>query len=175
MQERNILEIVTKTSQDFGVKCKKFSGTLTVELIRQALLKKGFNVSERDVFIKGIPVEIDLLIYKKGISSENRVLYKPEDVLVILEVKRKGTFGEFAIKSIMNNFKLIKQRSKNINCIYVTLTERKNYKWKATEQNINSPVFTLFWHSGPENNMKYENTRDWKKLINYLNKITNTV
>ncbi len=68
------MEIITKASQDFGVKSKKFSGALTVELVREALLKEGFNVSERDVFIKGFPVEIDLLISKKGISAENRIL-----------------------------------------------------------------------------------------------------
>lgn len=175
MKERNILQIVTRASQGFGVKCNKFIGALTVELIRNALLKKGFNVSGRDVFINGFPVEIDLLISKKGISPENRILYKPEDVLAIFEVKSRGAYGENSIKSIFNNFKLIKQGTKSIHCIYITLAERKNYKWKATEQNINSPVYTLFWHSGPESNMKFEATHDWKRLLNYLDKITNPV
>ena len=168
MKEKEILEKISRTTENFGIKCKKFSGALTVELIREALFEEGFNVSERDVFINGIPIEIDLLIAQKGISPIKRIQYKPEDVLVVFEIKCRGTFGENSIKNIFNNFKIIKLNKKNIQCIYVTLSDRKNYKWKATEKNINAPVYTLFWHRGPENSMKFNPTGDWKKLIKDL-------
>ena len=175
MKEEKILETVSRATEEFGIKCKKFSGAITVELIRKALLEEGFNVSERDVYINGIPIEVDLLIAQKGISPLTRIQYRPEDILVVLEVKSRGTFGENSIKSISNNFKIIKQAQKNIHCIYITVSDRKNYKWKATEKNINAPAYTLFWHSGPENNLKFDSTGDWKKLIRDLRNIVNAV
>lgn len=177
MCNKEILEKIQEKieSAKGDCKCKKFTGALTVELIREALLKKGFNVSERDVFIKGIPIEVDLVISKKGTKPKNRILYQSEDVLVVLEVKSKGTFGESSIKSILKNFTLIKQKTKNIHCIYVTLSERKTYKWKATKNNIKSRAYTLFWHSGHESNMKFEPTCDWDKLMKNLRKIINDV
>jgi len=42
----SILEMRKKT------KCTKFVGALTIELLRKELGKLGFNVSNRDVFIK---------------------------------------------------------------------------------------------------------------------------
>ena len=175
MKEEKILETVSRATEEFGIKCKKFSGAITVELIREALLEEGFSVSERDVFINGIPIEVDLLIAQKDISPVNRIQYKPEDVLVVFEIKGRGTFGENSIKSIFNNFKIIKQNKESIHCIYVTLSDRKSYKWKATAKNINAPVYTLFWNSGPENSMKFNPTGDWKRLIKDLFNIVNTV
>jgi hypothetical protein len=52
MKEKDILEIVLRATEEFGIQCKKFSGTITVELIREALLEEGFNVSEKgDILI----------------------------------------------------------------------------------------------------------------------------
>ena len=175
MNGQDILEIVSRATEEFGIKCRKFNGTMTVELIRKALLEEGFNVSERDVFINRIPIEIDLLIVQKGTNSPNRINYKPADILVAFEIKCRGTFGEESIKSIANHFKIIKEARENINCMYVTLSERKTYKWKATEENINAPAYTLFWHSGPENKLKFDPTGDWEKLIKDLSNIVTAV
>lgn len=149
MKAREVLEKILRATEEFGIKCKKFSGAITAELIREALLVEGFNISERDVFIDGIPIEIDLLITQKDSSPKNQIRYNPNDVLVALEIKSRGSFGKNSTRSILNNFEIIKQTQKTIQCIYITLSERKNYKWRATEENINAPVYTLFWHSGP--------------------------
>jgi hypothetical protein len=173
MTAREVLEKVLRAMEEFEVKCKKFSGAITTALIREALLEEGFNVSERDVFIDGIPIEIDLLIAQKDASPINRIRYDPKDVLVVLEIKSRGTFGENACRRISTNFNIIKQTKNNICCIYITLSERKNYKWRATEKEINAPVYTLFWHSGPENKLEYDPTGNWEKLINDLGTLVN--
>jgi hypothetical protein len=58
---------------------------LTVELIRDELKRAGLRISARDVFIKNVPVEIDLLIPKAEAKPEHGILYNPEDVLVVFE------------------------------------------------------------------------------------------
>jgi hypothetical protein len=48
-------------SEAFG-KCGKFAGAATVEIVKQALADEGLPTSVRDVFIKGLPVEWDLVV-----------------------------------------------------------------------------------------------------------------
>lgn len=175
MSDKYILDNYKKAKENFGSKCSKYRGTLTVELIRQALKKEGFIVSERDVFIKGIPIENDLIISKVGSKPENRILYNKEDVLAVLEIKSRGIWGKSAIDRIRKNFDLIKSNNKNIKCLYMTLSDRKSYKWKATEANINSPAYTLFWHTGPENKLRFEPTGDWTRLVSTIRKITKNI
>jgi|HubBroStandDraft_6_1064221.scaffolds.fasta_scaffold668781_2 hypothetical protein len=57
-------EIVTKAWEEcdaFG-KCGKFAGAATVEILKQALADEGLPTSVRDVFIKGLPVEWDIVV-----------------------------------------------------------------------------------------------------------------
>jgi hypothetical protein len=165
MTEHEILNIINKSKKEFGPKCSKFTGALTVELIRKAFKEEGIPVSDRDVFIKGIPVEHDLIVPHSSSRPKNRILYDNKDVRIVLEIKSRGIFGETAINNIRNNFEKIKRLNNKIKCIYVTISDRKTYKWKATKHNINSPAYTLFWHKGPEENMHFESTGDWARLI----------
>ena len=163
--DSNILEAVQQGKNDCGPKCSKYRGALTVELIRSALKQAGFVVSDRDVYIKGIPIEIDLMILKSDSNPANRILYDAADVLAVLEIKSRGSFGESSIKEIRGNFNLIKSTNNNIACLYMTLSERKTYKWKVTPENIHSPAYTLFWNTGTEDKLKFEQTGDWTKFI----------
>jgi hypothetical protein len=63
-------EIVTEirdATEQFG-KCGKFGGAATVEIVKHGLSKEGISTSARDVFIKGVPLEIDLLVPRRGRS-----------------------------------------------------------------------------------------------------------
>jgi len=170
MNEKEILDTYTALIKKFEPKCKKFDGAVAVEIIRDALQSEGFNVSEKDVYIQGIPIEIDLLIARQGVFPERRILFRPEDVLVALEIKSRGAFGEQALTTIAKNFKMIKKACKSIKCIYVTISERKSYPKKPTYENINAPAYTLFWNSGPEDNQEFSDTGEWKLFIEELRK-----
>lgn len=166
MDDVTLHDRISKAKADFGIKCGKYAGALTVELIKRALEERGITVSARDVFIKGIPIEIDLLIPKKDAIPEYGLLYQPEDVLAAIEIKNAGSFGDRTIATIKKNFLTINQHHAKIRCFYVTLTERKGFKWAISEQNIGYPAYTLFWHWGSGRNRKLESTGDWEKLIN---------
>jgi hypothetical protein len=171
MDEHDIHRQFEDIKKDFGERCKKLSGSVTVELIRDALSKMGMKVSPRDVFIQGVPLEIDFLLTTPGAQSKVNLIYEPKDVLAAFEVKTLGCFGEGSIKSIKNNFELIKAVNRGIYCAYVSLAERKGYKWAATDDNIGSHTFTLFWHDGSVNNRSYKQSGDWNRLIDELNKL----
>ena len=108
---------------------------------------------------------------RQGISPERRILFRAEDVLTVLEIKSRGTFGEQSLKNIAKNFSDIKNVGKNIECVYLTLSERESYKWMATEKNISALVYTLFWHSGPEDHLNFRATGDWNRFIEKLKTI----
>jgi len=171
MDDWALLGHVNRAKRDFGVKCPKYTGAVTVELIRRAFKEHSISTSPRDVFIKGVPIEIDLLIPRAGVEPEDGIVYQPEDVLIVLEIKNAGSFGEGTIRRIKKNFLTIRQHNKQIRCFYVTLTERKGYPWAIVEDNISSPAYTLFWYAGSGKNRKFESSGDWQKLIDKITSV----
>lgn len=168
MDDRSLLKHIDSAKQNFGTTCSKYSGAITVEFIRLGLLEHGISVSPREVYIKGVPIEIDLLVPRAGAIPEHRLLYHPEDVLVVFEIKNHGTFGEKTVEGIRNNFATIHKYNEKIHCWYVTLLERKGYKWAITKDTLGFSSYTLFWHSGSGKNYKVEPTGDWARLITDL-------
>ncbi len=168
MDDQEILNRVIEAKREFGVKCSKYAGALTVEAIMSALQENGLPVSARDVFIRGVPIEIDLLIPLHQDESRHRILYDPSEVKVVFEIKNTGAFGEVSVNAIRQNFSRIQQTNKNIFCFYVTLSERRNYKWAITTDTLGFDAFTLFWHNGSHNKMIFSSSGDWQKLLDKL-------
>lgn len=171
MEDTKLLNQIRKAKTAFGTKCSKYIGAMTVEFIRLALREYNIAVSTRDVFIKGVPAEIDLLIPREGTVPTHGILYEAEDVLIALEIKNRGAFGEGTVTNIRKNFLAIQQKNKNILCFYVTLQEQKGYKWAVTEMNLGFPAYTLFLRSGSGKNERYESTGDWERLISHISSV----
>ncbi|MBN1327889.1 MAG: hypothetical protein JXA54_00320 [Candidatus Heimdallarchaeota archaeon] len=169
--EVNIADARKRGIELFNVKATKLSGHLFVEIIKDALLKEGFQVSNRDVFIKNFKSEIDLLIVKKNAKAYYNLIYSPEDVLFALELKVNGSYGESTITNLKNIFDNIKQNNPNINCVYLTFTERITYKYKVTEGNIGYKVVELFPRKkdNPNEEDFLIQNGNWQKFIDYLN------
>jgi len=174
MEEDQMLQQILAISEGFGARCRKFTGAVTVEVFRAFLIRHGFAVSLRDVFIRGVPVEIDLLLPAKSAAAKHRILYEPDQVICALEVKKLGSFGEPAVKAIKKNFDAITQRHSNIRCAYVTLEERKGYTRIPTQSKIGYPCFTLFLHWTTKGNLQREATGDWTRLLGFLHKTCGT-
>lgn len=156
---------MTQAKTDFAVKCSKLAGSLTVESLRRALEDEGIHLSARDVFIHGVPVEIDLLMPRPGAVPRSGLVYEPCDVLAALEVKNSGAYGAQTLESIRRAFGLIRAANPRILCVYVTLSERMGYRWAATDKNLGARAFTLFWHDGSRKGPSYRPSGDWSRLV----------
>lgn len=160
-------EVVRRARQakeSFGTKCPKFAGAATVEILRDALTAASIPTSPRDVFVRGIPVEIDLIIPRTQQPPSLRLLYEPEQVAVAVEVKNSGSFGEGALRKVASDFKRLAEAG--IRYVYVTFKERRDYRWAASTERLRFPCFTLALHratGGP-----YEMTGEWDALVAHL-------
>ena len=165
-----ILEMRKKT------RCTKFVGALTIELLRKELAKLGFNVSNRDVFIEGVLNELDLLIAKANKQPEENIVYCPNDVLAVLEIKFRGSYGKDCINRIRHVFDLVKGVNNKIECFYVTVSENKNYKYRITREKLGYACFELLTgESNLESALKRDLIRpkgDWQRLLSRLRELT---
>jgi hypothetical protein len=164
MSGEELVTAARSASNDFGVKCSKFSGAVTVELLKRALEEEGIPTSARDVFVRGVPVEIDLVIPRRGEKPSLGLVYEPRQVAVALEIKKTGSFGEQTLQTVRNNFTLLSERK--VTYAYVTLEERKNYRWAASEKNLGFRCFTFAWHKATHGPL--ETTEDWASLVKFL-------
>lgn len=164
MTGEEIVRQARNASKDFRLKCRKFLGAVTTELMRKVLADEGIPTSARDVFIRGIPLEIDLIVPHRGEEPFLGLLYEPRQVAAALEIKKSGSFGEQTLQTIRNNFNLLHQLK--VKCAYVTLEERKSYRYAASEENLGFPCFTLAWHKDTDADV--ETTGHWEKLLAFL-------
>jgi len=168
MEEDELLGEICTAAETFGAKCTKFGGAVTVEVLRRFLIRHRIPVSCRDVYIRGLPIEIDLLIPAKDAVPAYGILYEPQQVRCVLEVKKLGSFGEPTVKTVRVSFERIARLGGAIRCAYVTLEERKGYRFAITQETIGFPCFTLFWHWGSSKSLQRETSGDWKRLVEFL-------
>jgi hypothetical protein len=158
-------EVVTQAwdvCESFG-KCGKFAGAATVEILKQALADEGVPTSVRDVFIKGLPIEWDLVVpLCLAKPTLNGLIYEPAQVACALEIKLSGLHGQEDAPRMAQNFE--RAKSLGVACAYVTLGERKNYRHRSTEENLNFPIFTFTWHTANT----LADTGDWGRLVAFL-------
>jgi hypothetical protein len=170
MEAKQILDSVRAAKVEFGPKCGKYAGAVTIEVLRKAIKDAGYNVSPRDSFICGVPIEFDLLVVRPGVAPRFGCLYQPGEVVVAFEIKNSGSFGKSAVESIKANFEKLAEVNDNLNvkieCCYITLSEGKRYKWAVKTETLGYPAFTLSTHmrwGGPDNE-----TGEWRKLLDWL-------
>jgi hypothetical protein len=165
MTGEEIVRQARSASKGFQLKCKKFSGAVTAEVMKTVLADEGIPTSARDVFVRGVPVEIDLIVPFPGQGPLLGLLYEPGQVAAALEIKKSGSFGEPTLQKIRKNFGLL--RDLGVKCAYVAIEERESFRWKATQENIGGfPCFTLAWHKVVDGPLA--DTFDWDKLLAFL-------
>ena len=165
MTGEEIVKQARNASKGFQLKSRKFSGAMTAELMKRVLAEEGILTSARDVFIRGIPLEIDLIVPHRGQEPTLGLLYEPQQVAAALEIKKMGSFGEQTLQTIRKNFNQL--RDLKVPCAYVTLEERHSYRHRATEENLGGfPCFTLAWHKVTDGPL--EETQDWDRLLAFI-------
>ena len=165
--DTEILKSIRDSKESFGCKCGKYAGAVTIEVIRSAMKSIPINVSPRDSFIRNVPIEFDLIIVNDGVEPVHGVLYEPEDVLAVVEIKNYGSFGDKTIQKVRTDFDSATETCPNLTCMYVTLAEREGFRWAVTKENTGYPAYTLFTHRGKE----FRRTVDWDRLIYDIGKL----
>lgn len=165
MQAAELVEQVRRAKAGFGTTSAKFAGAVAVEILRTALLDEGIPVSSRDCFVLGIPIEVDLLVTRRGAKATWELLYSPDDVRVALEIKQIGAFPG-TIQKVRRDFRRLSADCPRLACAYVAIEERKGYKHAVTEANIGHPAFTLAVYRDPIK--AFELTGRWEDLLTFL-------
>ena len=123
-----------KESCGHGGAVRGFSGSLTVEMLRAEFVRNGIAVSHRNVFVRGIRSECDLLVVKPKTRPKYEILYEPDDVLAVLEIKNRGIIskGDTEIKKLRQRFDAVVGKHPQIRCVYIALKESPSYKNRAS-------------------------------------------
>lgn len=164
MTGEEIVRQARDAGKGFQLKSRKFAGAVTAELMKKVLADEGILTSARDVFIRGVPFEIDLIVPYRGEEPTLGLLYEPEQVAAALEIKKTGTFGEQALENIRKNFGQL--RKLNVKCAYVSLEERQSYLYKATKEKLDAECFIFAWHKVTDGPL--EETPDWDRLLAFI-------
>ena len=121
---------------------RELSGKVTENIIRDHLLKRGFNLSKTREFIVDDSIgsmEIDMMLLAKGVDPEDSP-YKPEDIRVIFEIKNNAVTDQTTRTKA--NFDRAKKRVK-ADFAFVCLSERTSYKHRVYPEALGYPVFEL--------------------------------
>ncbi|MCG6535978.1 MAG: hypothetical protein L7F78_15060 [Syntrophales bacterium LBB04] len=165
-----IVESLRKAKQDFGDPYpKKFGGAAAIEILRAAFSEEGIMTSRRDVFVKEFSSEIDLLVPRKDAAPWLELLYEPREVVVAIEVKKTGSYGERGRDKIKDDFARLDKLG--VKCAYVTFEDRENYRWRPTEKFLGFRCFALAWHKitdGPL--VPTKDGENWEALVSFLQK-----
>ena len=192
------MQILTKSDEEFQMLLEvaeeygrqkeektshKKSGSATEIVIRNHLLKAGFNVTlNPNVRILGSNRKIDSLLLEPSVNP-NKLEYAPDEVDVIIEIKNNAVANQSKI--IRQYFEELKNVTENFRFAVIVLSERKNYTHEITEEKLADKkfrVFTLIYRkryptgglyrrsSIIEMMNKYEiiKTGKWKELLDYL-------
>lgn len=128
-----------KTPSDLKSDYKKIHGNLVAITLRKYIQNiinyfgLNYKVSVVNSYIKGSPIEWDLLILKgnaRGINDTN--IYNVNDCVCILEIKKPGIYNmkdfKANIKKQINNINYIRKLTNtNLNFGYISFEETPNY------------------------------------------------
>lgn len=124
------LEQMMKQNQGKSEDAKKLRGAVAVELLRQEITnylidnKKPFKTSAVNSYIAGSKFEYDLLLVKESSKPYMGLVYRPEDVVAIIESKAGGLFN---VDNDTNNIAKAVNRALEINSNirfgYITISE----------------------------------------------------
>ncbi len=146
----------------------KAIGAVTNEVVRKHLAEEGISVSDRNVFIDGFPTEWDLIVHKPSAMPEVGCVWRPSDVLAVIEIKYSGLYDSDSISRLNNTFSLLTQKHPHIKPFYFTLMETTSAQDKVTDDTLGCRALTLHWHRQRKGEYVYEITDHWELLVNDL-------
>ena len=147
------LEELVKQYSPAGEASKKMRGAVTAELFRAEIErylvnhKEPYKVSGVNSYIAGADFEYDLLVVKKDAEPFCNLIYRPEDVVAVVESKTNGIYD---VQNDTDNIAKVANRAKELNPSitfgYITLSEvvpvRQMSKdvWGQTQESLDQKV-----------------------------------
>ena len=163
---------------------QKKSGAPTEVVIREHLLRRGFNLTfNPNVKIAGSNTKNDLFLLKSTINPDQKE-YPPNEVKLVIEIKNNANANQSEI--IKGNFDELKKLSKDLRLAVVILSEKKGYTHEVTDEKLGNEGYLSFtlvsrriypkvgglYSPGAImdllKNKEMKKTGDWEKLITYL-------
>jgi hypothetical protein len=167
-----LLQEINKFYERFGDESPRFRtkviGAVTNEIIREHLEQKGISVSNRNVFIAGLPTEWDLIVHRFGAVPEKGCVWNPADVLAVIEIKYSGLYDSVAIQRLKDTFSRLTTKHSHIKPFYFTLMETESARDKVTDETLGCRALTLHWWRMRNRKYVYEITDHWEHLIDGL-------
>ena len=166
IEQRKILdEIDQKCVLGKGASWKKFNGDVTCRVIAdhiQGHLPPGYKIVGPNAYLVDHPIEFDLMVAKKNarrVRSTNA--YSPEDIVVIIEIKRSGIFNYTEeMREIRAKFDGIKGIRRSIKSMYLTGQEASIIHDDTRDELKPYPAFIL-----RTSNSKGYLKGQWRKFI----------
>lgn len=163
----------------------KFIGNYFMRVIKIFLfdeISDNYQVTEPNAYIKGFPIEYDLLIVRKDSNPEKYThSFDPKDVYYGLELKLSGIYARKEnlrdkINNIKSNFDLIKNRHSHIDFSYLVFSEVTNPKMKGSidylkeNRAVFEPEYGVFCLSDDrQGKITSELANQWDKFVQRIN------
>ena len=163
---------------------QKKSGAATEVVIREHLLRRGFNLTfNPNIKLVGSNIKNDLFLLKSTINPDQKE-YSPNEVKLVIEIKNNAVANQSEI--IKENFDELKKLSKDLSFAVIVLSEKKGYTHEITNEKLGNEGYLSFTLVSrriyPKDgglyspgaimdllkNKELKKTGDWEKLISYL-------
>lgn len=163
-----INEFYTRFGEDSARYQTKAIGAVTNEVVRRHLEQEGIFVSNRNVFIDGLPTEWDLIVFKAGAVPKVGCVWCPADVLAVIEIKYSGLYDRKAIPRLKSTFSRLTQKHPHIKPFYFTLMETPSAQKYVSDETLGCRALTLHWYRQCRGEDVYSITKDWEYLVKDL-------
>ena len=163
---------------------QKKSGAPTEVVIREHLLRRGFNMTfNPNIKLVGSNKKNDLFLLKSTINPDQKE-YSPNEVNLVIEIKNNAVANQSEI--LRKNFDELRKLSSELRFAAVILSEKKGYTHEVTNEKLGNEGYLSFtlvsrriypkvgglYSPGAImdllKNKEMKKTGDWERLIAYL-------
>ncbi len=163
---------------------QKKSGAPTEVVIREHLLRRGFNLTfNPNIKLVGSNKKNDLFLLKSTINPDQKE-YSPNEVNLVIEIKNNAVANQSEI--LRKNFDELKKLSPDLRFAVVILSEKKGYSHEVTDEKLGNEGYLSFTLVSRRiypkvgglyspggimdllKNKELKKTGDWERLIAYL-------
>jgi hypothetical protein len=121
---------------------QKKSGVATEVVIREHLLRRGFNMTfNPNIILAGSNIKNDLFLLRSTINPDQKE-YSPSEVNLVIEIKNNAVASQSEI--IKEKFDELRKLSSELRFAVVILSEKKGYTHEVTNEKLGNEGYLSF-------------------------------